>query len=160
AEKEVGVLEVAQEAEVGGDAQGDEQLAPTGRGGSFDGAGEEEVQRRGDEDDQGQPVVPAGVEVVAGDQQEPYAHALPGQRPVEGEDRGEEDEEVPRTEEHRRASLPACSVSGQDSRGTAGGQGEKGGTRGTVNSARRLLPSARTAGPVATCTPRRPASSA
>src|SRR5436309_2087668 len=64
-QEEVGVLEVAQQAEVGGDADADQHAPPAPRREPLDAVGEAIVEDGGDEDEAGQVGVPAGVEVEA-----------------------------------------------------------------------------------------------
>ena len=126
-EEEVGVLEVAEQAEVGRDADGDQQaLRQPGGLEPLDAAGEEVVEDRGDEDEAGEPGVPAGVEVEAGGQEQEDAAAVGPAQPGEA---GAEEDDGGRPEQ--LAAGREVGPGGRRSRGEARG-GVRRGRRGGV----------------------------
>src|SRR5262249_52760136 len=84
-----------------------ERPAPERPLGRVHAQGDEVIQRRGNDDDEGEPLVPARVEVEAGDQEEPDAEPMPADRPVEAKYAQEEDQELLRTEQHGVPGLVA-----------------------------------------------------
>ncbi len=99
AEEEVGILEVAEQAEVAGEAGAEQQLADARAGCGLHAAGDEVVGQRRDAQHEGQPVVPARVEINARREQQQHAAALPGHGPVGAEDNQEEDAKSKRAEQ-------------------------------------------------------------
>ena len=82
-EEEVGVLEIEEQAKVAHDADRQEQPAPARGGQGFQASRDQVVDDGGHTDDEGQPVVPAGVEIEAGAQQQqdaPAVHAVAPRR--------------------------------------------------------------------------------
>ena len=68
-QEEIGVFEVAEQAEVADDADSDEQAPPARGGEPIQAAGDQIVRRGGSTYDEGQLLAPAGVEVEAGPEQ-------------------------------------------------------------------------------------------
>src|SRR5207249_256367 len=107
-QKEVGILEVDQESQIGDQAREQKEASPRCARRSLHATGNEIIHSRRDTNNQSEPFVPARVEIKTRSEQQPNADTLPRQRPVTDKDNGEEDEKLCRTEKHR---VPALQIS-------------------------------------------------
>ena len=98
--EEVGVLEVAEQAEVHDEAAGQQQAARDLGPPGVHAPGNPVVDGCGNADEDRQHPVPAPIKTEAGHQQQPDPGSLPGEHPVEGENGKEEKRKFLRAKQH------------------------------------------------------------
>jgi hypothetical protein len=102
---EVKIFEVAEHSQVEDHRQGDEHLPLAGRLDSVDGQAAAVIHQGRDHQEREEFWLPAGIEVIAGRQQQQRLGLMkPGERPVEREEDGEEVGELKRIEQHASPS--------------------------------------------------------
>ncbi len=103
-EKEIDILEISEQAKVGADADGEQQLPGALGRPRLHAARQEVVEGGAGEDQAGEPAVPARIKDKAGNQQDANLRTRPAQRPVEREDDREENQILLGAEEHWQGS--------------------------------------------------------